>query len=166
MTQRKGDSMECPFCGHHGDLVAAESFTDQCGETMWCVRCKHCLADGPIEMSKESAERKWMLRYVPFSQTGDGHIKCPKCKATLAYLNVVWKKCMELRDQCNRQSGDWDYQEGRSNGLMTAINFIVDRFAREDVNPFDESLKTAFEECYKRDHDKLTKQADRLESRG
>jgi hypothetical protein len=68
MEQRKGTSMECPFCGHHGDLVSPESFSDQRGETLWCIHCKHCLADGPVEMSLDSAVREWKLRYVPWER--------------------------------------------------------------------------------------------------
>ena len=47
-------------------------------------------------------------------------------------LTEIWKECVAVRNSLPRASCEWTYEEGRRNGLMTAINLLTGRFT---LNP-------------------------------
>ncbi len=47
-------------------------------------------------------------------------------------LTEIWKECVAVRNSLPRTSCEWTYEEGRRNGLMTAINLLTGRFT---LNP-------------------------------
>ena len=54
----KSEISTCPFCGSKDiHIVVSYNATNE-----FCVECRGCLANGPLEHSKENAIKKWNNR--------------------------------------------------------------------------------------------------------
>lgn len=63
MSEEKLES--CPFCGCASLTTAKENPNAEMGEAFawWYVSCDGCMAQGPLEKTKEEAEAAWNRRW-------------------------------------------------------------------------------------------------------
>lgn len=65
---------------------------------------------------------------IEASQTPSQPQAVVRSQDAVVQLTEIWKECMTVRDSLPRASCEWTYEEGRRNGLMTAINLLTGRF--------------------------------------
>ena len=64
---------------------------------------------------------------IEASQTHSTPHAVVRSQDAVVQLTELWTECMALRDSVPRASCEWTYEEGRRNGLMTAINLLTGR---------------------------------------